>query len=289
MDATTQIVTEAPTEGGTGQVTAPALDYSKMIDASGNFTAKDWAGQAKGMGEKFTSLPALVKSYATLERLNSSGNKVALPTETSTDDEKEAFYSKVRGVKEAKEYEMPIPESLKSAGIDPKSLDAFKEVAFKNGVSKQALSALAAVYFGQTEQGLAGLTQAKEQAKEGAIASLEKDWGPRDGQKFKAQHQMAERGAAISGLDGDVLAENPDLANNPHFIRAMVKVASLVGEKGQPHDQTGGNTYGESIDAQIKAIMNDKGSPYWVKGHPEHGATVAKLEALFRAKNAGKP
>jgi len=278
--------TQQTQQATTTQQTAAPTDFRQFLDDKGNFVKPDWAGEEKDAASKFTSLQSLWKSYRTLERMNSNGNKVAIPGDNATDAEREAFYAKIRGVEKPEGYELAIPDQLKTA-VQPDALKAFQEVAFKHGVPKSALAALADVYFKQTAQGITGAEQQAQAAFDATTQALEKDWGPKDGTKYKENVALAQKGALALGVPQEAFAD-PAIGNNPHFIRAMAKAAQITKEGSTANQRSEGSGLSGNVDQQISAIMNDKKHPYWVKDHPDHKNAVETVNQLWARKASGR-
>lgn len=264
----------------------PPPDFRTYLNPDGAFAKHDWAGDEKDAAAKFKSLPDLWKSYRTLERINSSGNKVAVPTDASTPAEWDAFYEKMGRPASDDKYEVTVPDDLKGLTLDEAALKEFRSTAFKNGLNGKQAKAMTDYYFKSVGGALTNVEKQRTERLQAAEGDLVKDWGVKDGPKWKEQLALAEKGAALAGLTGDVLKATPELANNPHFIRAMAKVAMTVKEAPAAGGREGGGGFGGDPAAQIRAIMNDPKHPYHVKEHSEHKKAVADMAVLF-AKQSG--
>lgn len=272
--------------GAGGGAGAGTIDFRTFIDQAGAFVKPDWAGEEKDAAAKFKSLPDLWKSYRTLERINSSGNKVAVPTDASTPEEWDAFYSKLGRPESADKYEFTVPDDAKEVATE-EAMKEFRATAFKNGLNGKQVKALTDYYFKSVKSATDLVQQQSQQRIEASERDLEKEWGPKGGAKWKENLALADRGAALVGLTPQILQATPELANNPHFIRAMAKVAMTTKEGGTPNPGSGGGGgFGGDVRAQIKAIMDDAKHPYWIKDHPGHAAAVEQMAALH-ARAAG--
>jgi hypothetical protein len=241
------------------------------------------------LADKFTSVDSLIKSYRTLERMNSNGNKVALPGENATAEEWEAFHAKIRGVAKEDDYAVAVPDELKGVVMDDAAIKKFKGAMFKAGAPAKAVEAAAKYYFETVGQQIAAENQARQKAHADTVTALESEWGGKGSPKYQEQLGLAEKGAAASGLTADVLKATPELSNNPHFIRAMAKVGAMIGEKGAAAlRESGGGMGAGDVQAQIKAIMNDGNHPYWKRDHAGHKDAVAKVEALHKQLHPDK-
>lgn len=266
--------------GGTGG-NPPVIDYRTYIDDKGNFTKPDWAGEEKSLGEKFKTLPDLIKSYRTLERMN-SGPKIPMPGENSTEAEWNEFFTKLGRPETPDKYEVAVPDELKGLTLDEEALKEFRSMAYKNGLNGKQVKALTDFYFKSTKGAIDTVTAQLTEAHEKAMADLTKEWGPADGAKFKENKAMAERGAAAVGLTAEVLQANPSLSNNPHFIRAMAQVSKMVAEGTAPNLRQQSTQTTGGVQEKIKAIQSNKEHPLWKKDHPDHKAAVKEMESLYQ-------
>jgi hypothetical protein len=290
-----QQTTTTQTEGGgAGQTTqqtqqthqttqaSQSTDFRSYLDDKGNFTSKAWAGEETSVADKFTSLGALVKSYRTLERMNSNGNKVAIPGDTATVEERAAFYKALGRPDTIDGYEIKAPEKIGDKPF-PKELwsddraKAFAKWAHEKGWSKQQVHDAIAFQSQNALGDLEAIQNAQREAYETAINALKGEWG----KDYDAKVKAAEEGAGVVGLSVEVLKSNPQLSNNPHFIKAMAKVAEMTREKPAAGMRTGQADLGQDVQGQINAIMGDKKNPYWIKGHPQQQQMVAKLQGLY--------
>jgi len=273
---------------GAGNAANPAaLDFSTLLDKEGNFTRTDWAGAGSKLGEKIKSMSALVKVHETLERLNSTGSKVALPSEHASDEEWAHFYSRLGRPESAEGYEIALPEQIEKAGVLSKeSLSDFREVAHKAGLTPKQASAIADYYFKEAQEGLAGVAQSQEQEMAAVVQDLEKDFGPRGSPKWKREIALAEHGARALGIDNETLQKTPSLANNPVFIRAMRKVAAMTGEP-RSAGAGGEGGIGGGAGSRLQQILKDPRHPYHIAEHPAHKNAIAEVQELFRMEADG--
>lgn len=277
---------------GTG-TQVPVTDYRTFIDDKGTITKPDEFFKAAGaphLAKRFTSVEAMAKSYVNAERMLSNGNKVAVPGDNSTQEEWDAFFKATGRPESEDKYEVSIPEELKGMTLDENAMKEFRSTAFKNGLNGKQVKALTDFYFKSTKSAI-DTVQAKIEARHTeAVAALEKDWGPKDGAKYKEQVALAERGAAVAGLTAEILQSTPELSNNPHYIRAMAKIGAMVKEAPAANLRNeGSSTFGGDVAQQIKTIMNDSKHPYWHKGHPDHNSAVQQMQALHAKLHPEQP
>lgn len=280
---------DAGASAGAGTSAPPVTDVRTYLDDKGQITKPDEFWKAMGaphLAKRFTSLDATAKSYVNAERMLSNGNKIAVPGDNSTPEEWDAFYKGIGRPDSEDKYEVTIPDEIKGMTLDEAAMKEFRSTAFKNGLNGKQVKALTDFYFKSTKSAIDSVQAKLDAVHTEAVTALESDWGPKDGAKYKENVALAEKGAAVAGLSGDVLKANPALSNNPHFIRAMAKVASMVKEEGAANLRGGPANLGPDVDSQISAIKNDPKHPFWVKGHPDHAKAVATMEGLYQKKFA---
>lgn len=266
-------------QGQGGQAAAlPPSDFREFLDPQGNFTKQGWADpEFANLEKRFSNVKTLAKSYAHLERLNSSQNKVAIPGENATEEELNAFYSKLGRPESADKYEMTVPDNLKEVLANDEAFKQFKGEAFKLGLNVKQVQALGNWYFGTQAKAIEAVQAQHQAVISEATSALKKEWGA----SFDVKLEGARRAALVVG--GEELLANPKLANDPGFIRAMAKVSEMISEKGLP-GQAAPN--GKSPAEEINEIMANKQDPYWNQRDPRHATRVEYVNSLYRQKVA---
>lgn len=260
---------------GGGGGAAPVTDVRTFIDDKGNIIAADkfFDKDTAHLAKRFTSVGAIAKSYVSLERQLSNSNKVALPGDNSTPEEWDAFFAKLGRPEKADAYPLEVPEAVKDKALSTESVNEFKGLAFKLGMTPKQVTELGKWYFDTTGKQLAALDEQQAQAKEGAISALKKEWGA----NFDAQVALAKKAATSVG--GDELLNHP-LANDPVFIKAMAAVGAKLTEGSLAGGRQGGPA---PVDpkSEINRVMGDKKDPYWLPKHPQHEERVGYIQGLY--------
>lgn len=223
--------------------------------------------------EKFTSPTALIKSYASLEKMLGNQNKVAIPGENATPEEVSAFRKAIGVPDKVDAYELKAPEGYK-ATLDEAALGEFKKAALEVGMTPKQLEKMAGLYF-QTEQAaMEKFTQQIETARAAAAEGLKKEWGVNTDKELA----LAKVGAEKLGLSE--LMKDPAYGDNPTIIKAMNKVAKMLGEE-QAAGARGTSHATTNPQAEINRIRGDKNHPYNVRNHPDHAAAVRQMSELY--------
>lgn len=131
---------------------------------------------------KFESPGQVAKSYLELQK--TMGNRVKLPDENSSDEERSAFYQKVGRPEKADGYTMPEGSEINAETIAP-----VMAAAHKAGVSNQAFGAIVAEYLNLESQ-ISEQNQATINAEtDAAEQQLKADWAG----QYDANIEIIER------------------------------------------------------------------------------------------------
>ena len=255
----------------------PNTDFRTYVDEKGNFTNPEWAKEYPNLGKKFTSVSALSKSYANLERQIGNSNKVAIPSDHSTPEEFDSFYNRLGRPETPDGYELVKPEGIPDEAWSETEAKGYSEIANKLGLTKTQASELANWQAERIGGATKQHSEALEAIKNEATAALKAEWGS----DFDVNLAAGKRGAMEVG--GEELLSHP-LANDPVFIKAMAKVGNMIKEDGTAALREGG---AKTLDprAQIAAIRADAKHPYNQSKHPEHDSAVLRMAELYTRVN----
>lgn len=267
-------------------VATPVVTPPSLIGADGKFTpefAKLYPSLAK-----YTEPDAAFKGAANLQSMLGNQNRVPVPGPNSTPEEIALFREKTGVPADAKGYELKLPAKLDNkdvpADLMPQaSLDKWAERFHKAGIPKAVGNELLSEYLKEAMAAADGINNGMAQAHADAEAGLKKDWGV----KYAANLQLAEKAAAAVGITKEVVAADPALANNPNFIRAMVRVGAMMGED----PAAGARGTQPSIQdpntriAELRGIMDPtKG---YKSSNPQHSAYMQEIQSLLAQKERG--
>jgi hypothetical protein len=280
--------TTADTTETTDQTTtteAPPTDIRQYLDEKGNFVRPGWSKLLEvpdTIEKKFKTLQGQFKSYVTLERSLGNSNKVAIPGDTATDEERSAFWGKIGRPATPDEYEFKAPDKLPVGVWDEAQLKEYAAFAHTLGLTRKQAQDLAVWQAQRIGSSMESTQQQQEQQRLEAEESLKKAWGP------KYQYNLVLAKKAAQAVGGEELLAHP-LASDPVFIRAMAKMGGMISETRMAGLRQEQGFIDGDPQAEIDKIVNDKASPYWVQGHPDHGRTVERVFKLREQKlvNAG--
>ena len=226
--------------------------------------------------QKFTEIDALAKSYINATRMIGQ-DKVVIPTNNSTEDQWNEVYDKLGRPESAEKYSLDAKSKVVS--LDENAVKQFAETSHKLGLNnKQAQGLLE--FYKQNMEGTA--QQAKidtETAQAQAEQELRSEWGREFDTKVKQASSLAKANIKPEILDM-TLSNGTRLGDHPEIIKGFAKIAGMMSEDKIVSTESESVQSNQSIQDEIDTIINDKASPYWNKGHPNHDKQVQQVYTL---------
>ena len=226
--------------------------------------------------QKFTEIDALAKSYINATRMIGQ-DKVVIPTNNSTEDQWNEVYDKLGRPESAEKYSLDAKSKVVS--LDDNAVKQFAETSHKLGLNnKQAQGLLE--FYKQNMEGTA--QQAKidtETAQAQAEQELRSEWGREFDTKVKQASSLAKANIKPEILDM-TLSNGTRLGDHPEIIKGFAKIAGMMSEDKIVSTESESVQSNQSIQDEIDSIINDKASPYWHKGHPNHDKQVQQVYTL---------
>ena len=226
--------------------------------------------------QKFTEIDALAKSYINATRMIGQ-DKVVIPTNNSTEDQWNEVYDKLGRPESAEKYSLDAKSKVVS--LDENAVKQFAETSHKLGLNnKQAQGLLE--FYKQNMEGTA--QQAKvdtETAQAQAEQELRSEWGREFDSKVKQASSLAKANIKPEILDM-TLSNGTRLGDHPEIIKGFAKIAGMMSEDKIVSTESESVQSNQSIQDEIDTIINDKASPYWHKGHPNHDKQVQQVYTL---------
>ncbi|AZS06557.1 hypothetical protein [Alteromonas phage ZP6] len=270
------------------------------IDAGGDWLAsvpQEHRAQFEKNGIK--DVAGLAKQFVDLQ--SHLGNSIRIPSAEAGDEDKNAFYEKIRKhapdlmpvptddeskaaiwqtlgtPAEATEYSVEVPEPLNGTVGDDR-INMFREVAHKHKLTKDQFQGVVSEILGADAQ---AYQDAVAQQKAGHD-SLRSKWGEAYEQRIGHVNSLLEQTGAPESLAKAVAEGNVDAA-------AVEWIFGLTDRMGQDEgtnlarDQGNGKLTPHEAEAQMSEILNNKQHPYWDSGHPDHKRAVDTMMRLGRA------
>ena len=271
--ATTENVEQAPALSGDPLNNTPETNTDWKAGLSDELRAE------KSL-ENIKDVSSLAKSFIHAQKLVGS-DKIPVPNKHATEDDWNAVYSKLGRPETADGYKFNLPEDQK---VDENGLKVFADQAHKLGLLPNQAEGMVKFYNEMQAN------QTKEQdstalaARQKAVNELQTEWG----QAYKQKVDQANNVVASvfpPGFMSTNLADGTKLGDHPAVIKAFADLASKMGE--DKIVQADGPTYltPKQIDKEI-ATLQQPGSAYWDKNHPNHKIAVEEVQSLFEQKHA---
>ena len=269
----------------TAQVGATTTAPQPFANDKGEFRA-DWTAslpedlRESAALKNIKTVEGMAKSYLSAQRMVGA-DKVVLPNENTTEDERAEFYSKLGRPDAPEGYEFkPVEAKDLPAGVAP-NLEfekAFANKAFELGLTKEQANGLRDWH--QNDIVLPSLKDADgdmEKEHNVAVEALKKKWG----MGYQANVDLANK--VFIKFDPSRQLIDMGLGNNPALVEMFAAIGKTMSEDklivGQA-DKTPGNAQSE-----ISAMQADLKGPLYNAEHPQHNEYVAKLAALFQQKH----
>lgn len=277
-DENGQAATESAAESTESTTAAP----TKLLGDDGTFV-KGWTEQldADIRGEKclqtFKDIKGMAKSLVNAQRMVGK-NKIAIPTDTSSESEWEAYYEAGGRPKTPQDYQIAKPKDVPDELFNADLVQEATILFHKLGLSKKQAQALVEFNIGKASVAMKQQADAAAATLKEVTEGLRKEWGAAYDQKLHLGNAAIEQGAGGNAEFKDRLTAK--FGNDPDFVR----FAASLGEKFSEH----GVVVSRDVDTpiELKAKIDDlMAQPAYMNGnHPGHKAAVAAVAKLFAEK-----
>jgi len=230
--------------------------------------------------ENINDIESLAKSYVHAQKLVGT-DKIPVPNKHATEEDWNAVYSKLGRPETADGYKFNLPEDQK---VDENGLKVFADHAHKLGLLPNQAEGMVKFYNEMQANQLKEQDSTALAGRQKAMDELQSEWG----QAYKQKVDQANNVVASvfpPGFMSTNLADGTKLGDHPAVIKAFADLASKMGE--DKIVQADGPTYltPKQIDKEI-ATLQQPGSAYWDKNHPNHKIAVEEVQSLFEQKHA---
>lgn len=278
------LVPESITSDPAGSATngAGAAAASAGADGATDETTKSWLDSLPEDIKKDPSLAmfkepaALAKSWINAQKMIGA-NKVVIPDEKASDEEKAAFYQKLGRPDSPDKYELKAPEGYE---LDDGLVKTFKEAAHKAGLTPNQANAILAFDAQRMAESRQKAEAAQARQMEESLIEYQKSLGGQE--KYKATVDRAR--VALREVGSPELKEfleESKLGSHPRVIDLFSKIYSMMDE-GKIREGTGVpiGSDAATIQAEIEELENPK-SPIWDALHPQRESYVQKRAKLY--------
>ena len=230
--------------------------------------------------QNFQDMDGFVKSYLHSQKLVGA-DKIPIPNKYATDEDWNAVYEKLGKPKSPDGYEYNLP---KEATLDDNSLKAFSAEAHKLGLLPKQAQGIIKYY-----NDLAGSSETEannkaEAARNEAEKNLRKEFGSTYNDRIMAAKKLATTTLGNEFLNNTILQDGSKLGDNPVVVKAFADLAAQMSEDNIVKGDAPAYMSTKEINRQIAALQQP-GSAYWDKKHPNHSDVVQEVQDLLRKKN----
>ena len=230
--------------------------------------------------QNFQDMDGFVKSFLHSQRLVGT-EKINIPNKFATDEDWNAVYEKLGKPKSPDEYKYNLPKESK---LDDDSLKAFSATAHQLGLlPKQAEGIIN--YYNELANASEVDTNAKaETARAEAEKTLRKEYGSAYKHRIHAAKNLASSTLGNEFLSNTILQDGSKLGDNPIVVKAFAELASQISEDSMIQGEAPAYMSLKEINKQIAALQQP-GSAYFDKRHPNHDDAVSEMQTLIQKKN----
>ena len=231
---------------------------------------------------KFTEIDALAKSYINATRMIGS-DKVAVPNESSTEDQWNEVYAKLGRPESADKYKLEAKSEI--VPIDENAIKSFAETSHKLGLNNKQAQGILEFY----KMGMENLSQQStidaETAQAQAQQQLRQEWGKAYDDKLNKASAVAKANFGKNFLDSTILKDGTILGDHPEIVKGFAKIADMLSEDKMVSTESENVDQSKNIEQEISQIMNNKSHPYHIASHPDHDKSVQQLLTLREMLN----
>ena len=230
--------------------------------------------------QNFQDMDGFVKSYLHSQKLVGA-DKIPIPNKYATDEDWNAVYEKLGKPKSPDGYEYNLGKETK---LDDNSLKAFSAEAHKLGLLPKQAQGIIKYY-----NDLAGASETEannkaEAARTEAEKNLRKEFGSTYNDRITAAKKLATTTLGNEFLNNTILQDGSKLGDNPTVVKAFADLAAQMSEDNIVKGDAPAYMSNKEINRQI-ATLQQPGSAYWDKRHPNHSDVVQEVQELIKKKN----
>lgn len=258
-----------------------SFDFSVSIDKDG-FFAENWKD---GLPEELRNEPSLAgvknlttlaKSYVNAQKLVGK-NKISIPGENATDDERNAFYSALGRPATANDYKHDKVEIPEGYALNEEQVAAFRETAFNIGLSQEAFEKALAFDLARTKQATEAAVAEYNREYDETMAKLQQQYGD----KLPARISQVDKALTTFGIK-DLFVQK-GLTNNYQIFEALANIGASISESKLKAGEVQQNF--KTPQQQIEEIYADPNGAIYNAEHPGHDKAVAEVKRLMALVN----
>jgi hypothetical protein len=257
------------------------VDFSGIVDKDG-FFSENWKNalpeelRQEACLNTINNLSTMVKSFVSAQKMVGK-NKIALPGESSTPEEWNAFYSALGRPEKAENYSVEGIELPEGVTLDDESVNAFREFCFENGMSQKVFEQAVAWDIKRIQSGQEAATRAHNQEHDATVAKLKAQYG----NNFDARVAQVDKALTTFGIK-DIFIER-GLTNNYQIFEALANIGASISESKLKVGDVPQNF--STPKQQLDDLYADRNGPLYDPNHPRHEQAVAEARRLIALVN----
>jgi len=265
----TQAVVQNNTEA-TAEVSNQEINFKDLIPESFR--------EEKSLNN-FNNMEDFVKSYLHAQKLVGD-DKIPVPNKHSTDEDWNEVFKRLGAPDTPDGYKY----NFKDQEIDENSIKEFNQTAHRLGLLPRQAEALIKFYNEMNVNQAQSLEEQAAQAQMNTEMQLKKEFGPQFNKRLDQAKKLAINSFGEEFLNNTILKDGSRLGDNFQVIKAFSDLADKLSE--DPIIQGDGSQYmtAKDIEKEINELTQE-GSPYWIKGHPNHNKAVEEVYKLREMLN----
>ena len=224
--------------------------------------------------ENFQDMGDFVKSYLSAQKIVGA-DKIPVPNKFATDDDWKAVFNKLGAPEKPEDYKY----SFKEGEVDQELLSTFNQQAHKLGLLPQQAESLIKFYNDMNE---GSSIQAEEKAAEARLYTeneLKREFGPQYNKRLDQAKRLASSTLGNDFLENTFLQDGSRLGDNISVVKAFSQLADKLSEDEVVKGDTSSYMTAKDLEKEI-ASLQEEGSPFWDKNHPNHEKSVQEVFKL---------
>ena len=231
--------------------------------------------------ENFKDMGDFVKSYLSAQKIVGA-DKIPVPNKFATEDDWKAVFNKLGAPEKPEDYKY----SFKDGEVDKELISSFNQEAHRLGLLPQQAESLIKYYKDMNE---GSSIQAEEKATETRLHTeneLKREFGPQYTKRLDQAKRLASSTLGSEFLNNTFLQDGSRLGDNIAVVKAFSELADKLSEDEVVKGDTSGYMTAKDLEKEISSLQ-EEGSPFWDKQHPNHERTVQEVFKLRQLLHNG--
>ena len=224
--------------------------------------------------ENFKDMGDFVKSYLSAQKIVGA-DKIPVPNKFATEDDWKAVFNKLGAPEKPEDYKY----SFKEGEVDKELISSFNQEAHKLGLLPQQAESLIKYYNEITQGQTAQLEERAAETRMNTENELKREFGPQYAKRLDQAKRLASSTLGNEFLENTYLQDGSRLGDNVSVVKAFSQLADKLSEDEVVKGDTSGYMTAKDIEKEI-ASLQEEGSPFWNKSHPNHERAVQEVFKL---------